>query len=67
MAAEQITITRTRDSAIVVVDGVEIPGHAIPAEDGITVPVTNDDAPRVHLQLIAERVDVVNTIENEEA
>ena len=67
MASAHITITRTRDTASVVVDGVEIPGNAIPVEDGITVPVTNDDAPRVHLQLIAERVDVVNTLENEEA
>lgn len=63
MASAHIVITRTSKGARVVVDGVEIPRSAIPIEDGIHVPTDGADAPRVHLKLIAKRVDVVNTIE----
>lgn len=64
MSAERIEIIRSKNYARVVVDGVEIPLHAI-QHDGIDVPVDNDDTPRVRLELVARTVDVHNTIEDE--
>lgn len=60
MAAEQITITRHDYGATVHVDGIEIPIHAIPAEDGLIVPVEAEGLQFVHLRLAARRVDVIN-------
>lgn len=60
MAAEQITITRHSYGATVTVDGVEIPANAIPAEDGLVVPVDATGPQVVHLKLAARRVDVIN-------
>lgn len=63
MAANKIEITRSKTDTRVLVDGVEIPSHAI-LNDGIDVPVDNDDAPRVRLELVARTVNVHNTVED---
>lgn len=65
MAAERVTITRTREGTTVTIDGVEIPANAIPLKDGIHLPV-DGDVPRVYLALVAKRVDVVNSDEPNE-
>lgn len=58
-----IQVIRTGTLARVLVDGVELP-YSI-ARDSVLVPVCPDDVPTVRLTLMADRVDVVNTLDEE--
>lgn len=66
MAAGTITVDRVGGTVVVLVDGVEIPAEAI-RRHSLTVPVDPDEAPTIHLELIARRVEVTNTLNSEEA
>lgn len=65
MAAGTITVERTGGTVTVFVDGVEIPAGAIQRQS-LSAPVDPDEAPAVRLELVARRVEVTNTL-NEEA
>ncbi|MEU2450052.1 hypothetical protein ABZ605_08335 [Streptomyces sp. NPDC012765] len=65
MVARRIEVVRTGRTTRVVVDGVEIPADAI-LRDSLTVPVNPDDRPTIVLALTADRVEVINTLEESE-
>lgn len=67
MSAEfrrQITVERHGSRAQVLIDGVALGG--IPRDSDVTVDVNPDGIPTVRLTLMAERVDVVNVLEDKD-
>lgn len=65
MVAELIQVIRERDRVRLLVDGQEVPASAV-HRDSVDVPVDPDEVPTVRLELIARRIEVINTLRESE-
>lgn len=62
---KRIQVIREGLRARVLVDGQELLPNAIPGDSDVTVDVRPDEMPTVRITLMADQVDVINTVHEE--